>query len=51
MARLRRRTSQHSPSGSTQDFLGFTPMRAVPIWCAENMVKAFLWMPAQSSPP
>ena len=37
-----RRTSQHWPSGSTQDFLGSTPMRAVPIWCAENMVKAFL---------
>ena len=26
------RTSQHSPWGSTQDFLGSVPMRAVPIW-------------------
>ena len=43
---LRALTSQHCPWGSTQDFLGSAPMRAVPIWWAENIVKAFFLMPA-----
>ena len=41
-------TSQHCPSGSTQDFLGSAPMRAVPIWWAENTVMPFFLMPAQA---
>ena len=44
------RTSQHSPWGSTQDFLGSVPMRAVPIWYAEKTVELFFLMPAAASP-
>ena len=42
-------TSQHWPSGSTTDVLGSTPILEVPIWCAENMVKAFFLMPASTA--
>ena len=43
-------TSQHWPSGSTTDVLGSMPILEVPIWCAENMVKAFFLMPARTAP-
>ena len=46
----RRSVPQTSPSSSTTESQGSTPMRHVPIWCAEKMVAPLVASPRSLMP-